>query len=248
MMRAVGMTVDTAGRTVLYSGLIFAIATVGLLVFESPIIRAIAVGAASVVVIAILTALILIPALLGYFGEKLIRPGALSLIPGVGRLLSRFGDIAPAEGAFSRLTGWVQRRPVLVSAACLLVLLAVGSPLLTLNITSNAADTIPRSSTQYTYLHELRSDFPNAAAPRVQLVSDGTAAEAAGLGRPGERPRPRQPGHARPGGERALDLPGERGRAHGNPGGAGISEPTGPTCRTGSAARMRPRSTSPTRC
>ena len=163
----------------LYSGLIFAIATVGLLVFESPMIRAIAVGAASVVVIAILTALILIPALLGYLGERLIRPGALSGIPGVGRLLSRFGDIAPAEGAFSRLTRWVQRRPVLVTAACLLVLLAVGSPLLTLNITSNAADTIPRSSTQYTYLHELRSDFPNAAAPRVQLVSNGTAAEAA---------------------------------------------------------------------
>ena len=179
MMGAIGVTVNTAGRTVLYSGLIFAIATVGLLVFESPMIRAIAVGAASVVVIAILTALILIPALLGYVGEKLIRPGALSLIPGVGRLLGRFGDISPAEGAFSRLTRWVQRRPVLVSAACLLVLLAVGSPLLTLNITSNAADTIPRSSTQYSYLHELRSDFPNAAAARVQLVSDGTAVEAA---------------------------------------------------------------------
>ncbi|HZK59424.1 MAG TPA: MMPL family transporter, partial [Cryobacterium sp.] len=45
MLQAVGNTVNTAGRTVLYSGLTFAIATAGLLVFEPAMIRAIAVGA-----------------------------------------------------------------------------------------------------------------------------------------------------------------------------------------------------------
>jgi RND superfamily putative drug exporter len=72
MLQAVGSTVNTAGRTVLFSGLTFAIATAGLLVFEPSIIRAIAIGAVCVVLIAILTALVLVPALLGYLGERLL--------------------------------------------------------------------------------------------------------------------------------------------------------------------------------
>ena len=102
MLRAVGITVNTAGRTVLFSGLTFAIATLGLLVFEPSIIRAIAIAAASVVLIAVLTALVLVPALLGYLGERLLHPGALTLIPGLGRLLSRFGDVAPKRGSSPR--------------------------------------------------------------------------------------------------------------------------------------------------
>ena len=61
---AIRRTADRAGRTVLFSGVTFAIASAGLLIFQPRIVRAIGVGALSVTAIAILTALTLVPALL----------------------------------------------------------------------------------------------------------------------------------------------------------------------------------------
>jgi len=178
MLQAVGSTVNTAGRTVLFSGLTFAIATAGLLVFEPSIIRAIAIGAVCVVLIAILTALVLVPALLGYLGERLLQPGLLTRIPGVGRWLTRFGDIAPEEGVFSKLARGVQRAPVLVALAGTAVLLLLGSPVLMMTVSNSADDSIPRSSSQYDFLTTFTEEFPLAAAPRVQLVSNADEAAA----------------------------------------------------------------------
>ncbi|ANP74648.1 MMPL family transporter [Cryobacterium arcticum] len=180
MLQAVGGTVNTAGRTVLYSGLTFAIATAGLLVFEPSIIRAIAIGAICVVLIAILTALVLVPALLGYLGDRLLQPGLLTRIPGLGRWLTRFGDIAPEEGVFSRLARGVQRAPLLIALAATAVLLLLGSPVLSMTVSNSADDAIPPSSTQYDFLTTLSEEFPLATAPRVQLVSSAEQAAAAG--------------------------------------------------------------------
>ncbi|TDW28810.1 MMPL family transporter [Cryobacterium psychrophilum] len=179
MLQAVGVTVDTAGRTVLYSGLTFAIATVGLLVFEPTIIRAISIGAVSVVLIAILTALVLVPALLGYFGERLLKAGVLTRIPGLGALLTRFGDVAPPEGVFSRLTRLVQRAPTLVALGGVVLLLLLGSPVLNMNVSSGGAGSIPKASTQYEFVTGLTDHFPLATAPLVQLVADSDEASAA---------------------------------------------------------------------
>ncbi len=180
MLQAVGITIDTAGRTVLFSGLTFAIATVGLLVFEPTIIRAISVGAVSVVLIAILTALVLVPALLGYFGERLLQPGLLTRIPGLGGLLTRFGDVAPKEGVFSKLTRWVQRAPTLIALVGIAVLLVLGSPVLGMNVTNSGADAIPKSASQYGFVSALNENFPLATGAKVQLVADTDETSAAG--------------------------------------------------------------------
>lgn len=103
-LAAIRRTADSAGRTVFYSGITFAIASAGLLVFEPRIVRAIGVGALCVTVIAIASALTLVPALLGLTGERMVRRGALARIPAVGRVLGHFGDVAPDEGVFSKLT------------------------------------------------------------------------------------------------------------------------------------------------
>jgi uncharacterized membrane protein YdfJ with MMPL/SSD domain len=171
MLQAVGDTVNTAGRTVLFSGLTFAIATAGLLVFEPAIIRAIAIGAVCVVLIAILTALVLVPALLGYLGERLVKPGLLTRIPGFGPALRRFGDIAPAEGVFSKLARGVQRQPVLIALAGTAVLLLLGSPVLSMTVSDSADEAIPKSSSQYGFLTALNESFPLATPATVQLVS-----------------------------------------------------------------------------
>ncbi|MEO7022746.1 MAG: MMPL family transporter, partial [Leifsonia sp.] len=170
-MLAIQRTANRAGRTVLFSGVTFAIASAGLLIFQPRIVRAIGVGALSVTAIALATALTLVPALLSLTGDNLLKPGALTRLPGVGKLITRFGDIAPAEGFFSRLTRGVQRHPALVTLGCVLLLLGVGSPLLSLRVANTSVDAIPASSTQYSFIEQLATRFPDAASPRVELVT-----------------------------------------------------------------------------
>ena len=171
-LQAIRRTADTAGRTVVYSGVTFAIASAGLLVFEPRIVRAIGIGALCVTVIAITSALTLVPALLGLAGDRMVRPGALARIPAVGRVLGHFGDVAPDEGVFSRLTRLVQRRPAIVTIVCVIILLVFAGPALSLRLANTSADDVPSSSTQAAFVDTLADQFPDATSPRVVLVTE----------------------------------------------------------------------------
>jgi len=172
---AIVRTAETAGRTVAYSGTTFAIAGVGLLFFEPAIVKAIGLGALSVTLISIGSALTLLPALLAVSGERLVRPGLLTRLPGVGRLLVRFGDIAPDEGFFSKLTRRLQRHPAIVTLGAFAVLLILAAPVLSLRLANTAVDSIPASSDQHTFISTLTDHFPQATAPRVALVTRSEA-------------------------------------------------------------------------
>ncbi len=174
-LAAIRRTAETAGRTVVYSGVTFAIASLGLLVFEPRIVRAIGLGALAVTVIAIASALTLIPALLSLTGDRLLRPGALTRIPGIGPVVARFGDIAPDEGFFSKLTRRVQRHPAIVTIACGLLLVLLGSPLASLRLANTSVDALPASSTQHGFLEALSDGFPDATSARVALVTQTEA-------------------------------------------------------------------------
>ncbi|QDZ14611.1 MMPL family transporter [Humibacter ginsenosidimutans] len=170
-LAAIGTALDRAGRTVLFSGTTFAIASLGLLVFEPAFVRAVGIAAIAVTVVAMLSATTLIPAIFALTGQKLLKPGALTRLPLVGRWITRFGDVAPDEGFFSRLTRRVQRHPALVTLGCVLILLLLGSPVLTLNLANTSIDAVPRASSQYTFETTLVDEFPDAAPARVQLVA-----------------------------------------------------------------------------
>ena len=73
----------TAGRTVMFSGITVAISLSGLLVFQARILRAVGAAGVSVVVVALLVALTLVPALLALAGARMVRPGLLNRIPGI---------------------------------------------------------------------------------------------------------------------------------------------------------------------
>jgi uncharacterized membrane protein YdfJ with MMPL/SSD domain len=170
-IEAIAVTTATAGRTAAFSGTTFAIASLGLLVFEPAVVREIGIASVFVTVFSMLSALTLMPALLSITGERLTRPGVLTRVPGVRRFMGRFGDVAPDDGFFSRLTRRVQRHPALITIACAVVLLAIGSPLLSLQLANTSVDAIPRVSSQYTFSTTVADDFPDAATPRVELVT-----------------------------------------------------------------------------
>jgi putative drug exporter of the RND superfamily len=108
---AIERTLATAGRTVAFSGLTVAAALCGLLAFAEPFLRSLAWGGIGVVLVAMLAAVTLVPALLGLWGRR-IRPGRAT---------------ATDRGLFFRLSRVVQRAApaIVVLVAAMLVLLAV---------------------------------------------------------------------------------------------------------------------------
>ena len=70
---------------------------------------AVGLAALSVVLVALLVAITLVPALLSLMTRWVSRRGVLSRLPVVGSVAHTFGDAPPAEGFFSRLAARVQR-------------------------------------------------------------------------------------------------------------------------------------------
>ena len=167
-------TMTTAGRTVLFSGVTVAISLSGLLVFQAKILRAVGAAGVSVVVVALLVALTLVPALLALAGQRMIRPRLLSKIPGVRRLTDRFGDVAPDEGFFSRLARWTQRRPWLVVGGVLLILGILAAPALRMELRSSGAQLLPPSAPERQFFDTLAQEYPASGIPAIQVVGQTT--------------------------------------------------------------------------
>ncbi|MEI5522615.1 MMPL family transporter [Streptomyces brasiliscabiei] len=87
---AVGRAVGTAGSAVVFAGLTVVIALAGLAVVNVPMLTKMGLAAAGTVVVAVLIALTMIPALLGYAGRR-VRPADEKGKRGGGRLFRRGG-------------------------------------------------------------------------------------------------------------------------------------------------------------
>jgi putative drug exporter of the RND superfamily len=170
-------TLGTAGRTVLFSAVTVAISLSGLMFFDATILRAVGAAGVSVVVVALLVALTGVPALLAVAGDRMIRPGVTHRIPLLNRLARRLGDVAPAEGVFSRLARRVQRRPVLVVIGVLAVLLVAALPVLSIRLVNSGVALLPKDSTQRRLFETVQQRFPATAVAPVQVVSTVPAAE-----------------------------------------------------------------------
>lgn len=165
LVGAVEHTMVTAGRTVLFSGITVAISCSGLLLFRSDTLRAIGAAAVSVVLVALLVALTLVPALLRVAGDRLIRPGL------VRRVLPRVDDVAPPEGAFSRLARAVQRRPVLVLVGVLAVMVLAGLPSARMQLVNSGTELLPVSSPQRQLFDGVAQRFPQASPASILVVT-----------------------------------------------------------------------------
>ncbi len=132
VVEAVERTVAKAGRTVLFSGLTVAVCLTGLMVFPNPFLRSMGLAAAAVVVVDMLAAVTLLPALLTKFGGK-IAPASPRR-----RLFGRSSERSEREPGhvFARLARFSARRPVAVTVTVIagLVLLALPATRMTMNL------------------------------------------------------------------------------------------------------------------
>ncbi|MFE3191113.1 MMPL family transporter [Nocardia sp. NPDC059240] len=126
---AVLRSVQTAGRTVVFSGLTVALALAALAVFPQPFFKSFAYAGVAVVVAAVGASVLLLPAALMLLGD---RVNAWDLRKPVRRLLGR-GEPAPkpVEQTFwYRLVTGVMKRALPVAVVAAAMLLALGSPFL----------------------------------------------------------------------------------------------------------------------
>jgi uncharacterized membrane protein YdfJ with MMPL/SSD domain len=164
--RALERTLATAGRTVLFSGLTVSVSLLGLLLFPEGFLRSMGLGAISAVLVAMLAALILLPALLAILGQ---RVNSLSL----QRLFRR--SSAPRQnhethGAWYRLSQFVMRWPVPVAVAALAVLVTLGLPFLHASFSTPDVRVLPANQEARVVSDRLAQDFAQQGASSIVVA------------------------------------------------------------------------------
>ncbi|MFG2882391.1 MMPL family transporter [Streptomyces sp. NPDC048297] len=165
--QAAGRAVGTAGSAVVFAGLTVVIALVGLSVVDIPMLTKMGVAAAGTVAIAVLIALTLIPALLGYAGRKVKPAGEKSKLLGGGRKTKQPGR--PNMG--TRWASFVVRRPVAVLLLGVLGLGAAAVPAASLQLGLPDDGSQPVSTTQRRAYDLLSEGFgPGFNGPLMVVV------------------------------------------------------------------------------
>lgn len=140
---AVALTMTTAGRAVACSGLTVAIGLFGLTFFRINMLHSVGLGGMLVVLLAVLAALTLLPALLSILG-----PRVNALPVSIPRLWQRSaGTASTGETRLSfwyRLSHLVMRYPVRVFVPVFLLLIGFGLPFLGVRFSAPDASVLPK--------------------------------------------------------------------------------------------------------
>ena len=156
---AVATTVKTAGRTVFFSGITVMISLAALMFFPQMFLKSFGYAGVSVVAIAILGALIPLPAILALLGTK------------IDKFVVRKSSITPKEdGRWAHTARYVMKRPVAVVVLSLLILGTLASPIK--DIVFSQADTrvLPASNKAAIATQVGLEKFPGQQANPIEIV------------------------------------------------------------------------------
>jgi trehalose monomycolate/heme transporter len=173
---ALARTMATAGRTVAVSGITVSVALASLMLFPEVFLRSMGYGGVATVLVDMLAALTVLPALLAVLGPKV---NALSIrrrvaAPRPGEKADETADetAGEASGGWYRLARSVMRRPVAYAVAIVVLLLALGAPFLHVVWGGTDARALPATAQPRIVTQALGRDFPgNPTAPIESLVS-----------------------------------------------------------------------------
>ena len=181
---ALDIAMRTSGATVVFSGLTVVVSLAGLFLLDSTVMRSMAIGAIVVVVIAILGAITLLPALIALLGKRADERGRVVSATGVlVRRVTRRKTAAERgvpQGEFWRK--WserVMRRPALSAILSAGFLLVLAIPALSLSFGNGALAQFPKDY-ETRVGAELASQKvpPGASAPTIVVADFGKGAAA----------------------------------------------------------------------
>jgi RND superfamily putative drug exporter len=162
---AVLEAVTTAGRSVIIAGCTVVIAVLGLALTGLPYMYGVALSASLAVLVVMLAAVSLLPALLAYLGPKVDRLH----IPFLGRSLKTEGD--GRESPAARWSHAVQRRPWTALVVATAILLGLSAPALGMRLGfPDAGNDAPDTMTRQAYDLMSEGFGPGANGPLVIAV------------------------------------------------------------------------------
>ena len=130
---AVKVTLNTAGKAIVFSAGTSIIGLSGLLFFKFMMLRSLGIGGITVILFSLLIAMTLIPALLSVLGTRINRFSVTFLRVGEGQFWLRFSR-------------WVMRHPVAVAAPVTAGLLVLGAPFLDVHLGSPWVTILPEDA------------------------------------------------------------------------------------------------------
>jgi RND superfamily putative drug exporter len=169
---ATSEAISTAGRSALIAGGTVVISLMGLFLTGLPYMYGVALAAIASVVVVMAASVTLLPALLGFAGERINK----LRIPGGGRVQT--DPTVTLAGRWSRV---VQRRPLAAAVAGMAILLALAGPVLGLRLGFPDAGNDRAGTTTRQAYDLMAKGFGAGSAGPLQLVADvhGSADRAA---------------------------------------------------------------------
>ncbi len=168
-------TLQTAGRTVLFSSITVAAALASLIVFPQRFLYSMGIGGSLVALFAALISLTVLPAILAVLGERVN-----SLAPKFLQRRTAKEASTDTNGFWYRLAKWEMLRPVMVAGGCTLLLLFLASPFLNIKFGDVDAQVLPKDASARQVDDFIRAEFPPYRDTPVRVVvSGGEAATAA---------------------------------------------------------------------
>ncbi len=166
--------VDTAGRAVLFAGMTVCIALLGMFALGVSFLYGVAIAASIVVAFTVVAALTLLPAMLGFFGLKVLRRRERRELE---QQALRQSDESPAWGRWARR---LQRRPALYAAGATTFMLVLAIPMLNLRLGSSDQGSDPANTTTRKAYDLLAKGFgPGFNGPLMLVAKAPTAQQQA---------------------------------------------------------------------
>ncbi|GHA14623.1 membrane protein [Streptomyces tauricus] len=158
---------NTSGRAVLFAGGTVCIALAGMLVMNMRFLDGVVVATSLTVVLSVLAATTLLPALLGLLGMRVLSRKQRR------RLAAEGPESEEASGLAARWSAYVQKRPRSIAAGALLVMLVLALPVLSIRLGATDQGNHQDSTTTRQAYDLLAEGFGPGFNGPLQVVVDG---------------------------------------------------------------------------
>ncbi|RDG36762.1 MMPL family transporter [Streptomyces corynorhini] len=176
---ALGITLRTAGRTVLFSALTVAVSLAAMMVFPQYFLRSFAYAGIAVVLLAAAAALILLPAALMLLGHRVNALDLRRLLRRGRRTAESTERAAAEEGAgWGRVAKLVMRRAPFFALGTTAVLVLLGLPFLGAEFGTADYRQLPASANSRMVQEEIRDGFPGNPGGGLEVFTEGSATAA----------------------------------------------------------------------
>jgi RND superfamily putative drug exporter len=152
-------TVNTAGKTVFYSGLTIVITLAALVLFPQMFLKSFGYAGVTVVIMAVLGALVALPALLAILGKR------------IDKLVVRKSSITPKEdGRWAQTARFVMRKPVAVVMLSLIILTVLAAPIKNIVFSQVDSRVLPASNPAANASRIISERFPGQEGNPIEII------------------------------------------------------------------------------